>query len=169
MSCAVRIRSERAAGADIDAHGWFGETALFSLDEDAVRELIRHHVNLEARNDYGQTALIETVSGSIAEILIKAGSDINAKDKDGNPVRDADGNLQLRKRRLREAKPLQFIDDFKDVDPGLRAALLPPVLSSEGDETKDTTKWKDLFKKGAPRIVYAIVPVDCAGTRGQVR
>ncbi|MDB5584438.1 MAG: hypothetical protein JWR80_9614 [Bradyrhizobium sp.] len=90
------------------------------------------------------------------------------KDKDGNPLLDADGNLQLRKRRLREAKPLQFIDDFKDVDPGLRAALLPPVLSSEGDETKGTTKWKELFKKGAPRIVYAIVPVDCAGTRGQV-
>jgi ankyrin repeat protein len=72
-----------AAGADIDAHGWFGETALFSLDEDAVRKLIRHHVNLEARDDYGQTALIDTVSGSIAEILIRAGSDINAKDKDG--------------------------------------------------------------------------------------
>ena len=40
-------------------------------------------VNLEARDDYGQTALIDTVSGSIAEILIRAGSDINAKDKDG--------------------------------------------------------------------------------------
>jgi uncharacterized protein len=72
-----------AAGADIDAHGWFGETALFSLDEDAVRELIRHHVNLEARDNYGQTALIDTVSDSIAEILIRAGSDVNAKDKDG--------------------------------------------------------------------------------------
>ncbi len=71
------------AGADINAHGWFGETALFSLEEDAVRELIRHHVNLEARDDYGQTALIETVSASIAEILIRAGSDVNAKDKDG--------------------------------------------------------------------------------------
>ncbi len=54
---------------------------FFLSSEDAVRELIRHHVNLEARDDYGQTALIETVSGSIAEILIRAGSDINAKDK----------------------------------------------------------------------------------------
>jgi hypothetical protein len=35
--------------------------------EDAVRELIRHHINLEGRDNYGQTALIETVSDSIAE------------------------------------------------------------------------------------------------------
>lgn len=90
------------------------------------------------------------------------------KDKDGNPLRDADGNLQLRKQRLRETKPLQFVDDFKDIDPGLRAALLPPVLLNNGDEAKDATKWKELLKKAPPRILYAIVPVDCAGTRGQV-
>jgi TonB family protein len=82
------------AGADIDAHGWFGETALFSLEEDAVRELIRHHVDLEARDDDGQTALIETVSGSIADILIRAGSEVNAKDKNGETslIRAAENN-----------------------------------------------------------------------------
>ncbi|WP_439923634.1 hypothetical protein [Nitrobacter sp. JJSN] len=89
------------------------------------------------------------------------------KDKDG-PVRDAAGNLQLRKRRLREAKPLQFVDDLKEIDPGLRAAMLPPVLSTEVDETKETKKWKALVNPETTRIVYAIVPVDCAGTRGQV-
>jgi ankyrin repeat protein len=84
-----------AAGADINAHGWSGETALFSLEEDAVRELIRHRVDLEARDEYGQTALIETVSGSIAEILIQAGSDVNAKDKDGKTalIAAAENNL----------------------------------------------------------------------------
>ncbi|UPJ59729.1 hypothetical protein [Bradyrhizobium sp. 192] len=90
------------------------------------------------------------------------------KDKDGNPDRDADGNLQLRKRRLREAKPLQFVDDFKDIDPGLRAALLPPVLLNNGDEAKQAAKWKDVVDPDTTRIIYAIVPVDCAGTRGQV-
>jgi ankyrin repeat protein len=35
------------AGADIDARGWYGETALFSLEDDAVRELLRHHINIE--------------------------------------------------------------------------------------------------------------------------
>lgn len=82
------------AGADPDAHGWFGETALFSLDEDAVRELIRHHINLEARNNYGETALIDTVSGSIADILLRAGSDVNAQDKDGKTalIRAAENN-----------------------------------------------------------------------------
>jgi uncharacterized protein len=71
------------AGADINARGWNGETALFSLDEGVVREVIRHGANLEARDNYGRTALIETVSGSIAEILIAAGADVNAKDNDG--------------------------------------------------------------------------------------
>jgi hypothetical protein len=90
------------------------------------------------------------------------------KDKEGNPVRDADGNLQLRKRRLRETKPLQFVDDFKDVDPGLRAALLPPVLLNNGDETEQSVKWKGVVDPDTTRIIYAIVPVDCAGTRGEV-
>lgn len=71
------------AGADINARGWFGDTALFSLEDDAVRELVRHGINLEIRDNYGETALIETVSPSIAEILIKAGANVNARDKDG--------------------------------------------------------------------------------------
>jgi len=71
------------AGANINARGWDGETALFSLEDDAVQELIRHHINLEIRDNYGQTALIETVSGSIAERLIKAGANVNARDNDG--------------------------------------------------------------------------------------
>jgi ankyrin repeat protein len=77
----VRLLVE--AGANVNAHGWFGETALFSLDEDAVQELIRQHADLEARNEYGETALVETVSSSIADLLIKAGADVNSQDNDG--------------------------------------------------------------------------------------
>ena len=71
------------AGADIEVHGWFGDTALFSLEPDAIRELIRHHANLESRNEYGETALIATVSEVIAKLLIDAGANVNAKDEDG--------------------------------------------------------------------------------------
>lgn len=71
------------AGAHINAHGWFGQTALFSLEEDAVRELIVRHADIEARNEYGETPLIETVSGSIAKILIEAGANVNARDENG--------------------------------------------------------------------------------------
>jgi uncharacterized protein len=82
------------AGAHINARGWFGETALFSLEENAVRALIRRHADLEARNDFGETPLIETVSGSMADILIKAGADVNARDKDGKTalIRAAENN-----------------------------------------------------------------------------
>jgi len=71
------------AGADINVRGWDGETALFSLEDDAVRELIKHHINLEIRDNYGQTALIETVSDSTAELLINAGARLNAQDSGG--------------------------------------------------------------------------------------
>jgi ankyrin repeat protein len=67
------------AGANINARGWDGETALFSLEDDAVQELIRHHINLEVRDNYGDTALIETVSDSIAARLIKAGANVDAR------------------------------------------------------------------------------------------
>lgn len=77
------VRMLLDAGADINARGWDGETALFSLEDEAVEELLRHHVGLEIRDKYGETALIETVSDSIARLLIKAGANINAENKGG--------------------------------------------------------------------------------------
>lgn len=71
------------AGADINARGWDGETALFTLEDDAVQELLRHHINLEARDKDGETALRETVSDSIAELLINAGAKVNAENNRG--------------------------------------------------------------------------------------
>jgi ankyrin repeat protein len=81
-------------GAKINARGWDGETALFSLEDDAVRELLRHQVNLEVRDNYGETALIETVSPSIADLLIKAGASVNARDNKGETalIRAAENN-----------------------------------------------------------------------------
>ena len=69
----VVVRMLLDAGADINACGWDGETGLFSLEDDAVEELLRHHINLEIRDEHGETALIETVSDRIAALLIKAG------------------------------------------------------------------------------------------------
>jgi uncharacterized protein len=82
------------AGAHINARGWFGETALFSLEEDVVRELMVRHADIEARNDFGKTPLIETVEGSIAEVLIRAGANVNARDEDGKTalIRAAESN-----------------------------------------------------------------------------
>jgi len=71
------------AGATIDAQGWFGDTALFSLNKDAVQKLIDNRINLEIRDDSGETALVETVSASIAGLLIEAGANVNAQDNDG--------------------------------------------------------------------------------------
>jgi len=77
------VRQLIDAGADINVHGWFGNTALFSLEEDTVKELLAHHIDIEARNDREETALIDTVSEEIADLLIKGGANVNAVDKDG--------------------------------------------------------------------------------------
>jgi TonB family protein len=86
------------AGADINARGWDGETALFTLEDDAIEELIRHHINLELRNRYNETALVETVSGSVADLLIKAGADVNSRGHEGEtPLIMAAANNELDK------------------------------------------------------------------------
>lgn len=77
------VRMLLQAGADVNARGWTGETALFTLEDDALKELLRSHANLEARDEYGETALIETVSGRIAELLVNAGANVNAQNKEG--------------------------------------------------------------------------------------
>lgn len=98
------------AGADVNARGWEGETALFSLEDDAVRELIRHHINLEVRDNYGQTALIETVSDSIAELLITAGANVNAQDKDGKTalIQAAENNFVDKLKVLVKARGIRL-------------------------------------------------------------
>ena len=102
------------AGADLNAHGWDGETALFSLEDDAVRELLRHHVDIEARNDDGETALIETVSDTIADLLIKAGANVNAQDKDGRTalIKAAEMNHVAKLRVLVKAPAIRL--DHRD-------------------------------------------------------
>jgi len=98
------------AGAGINARGWDGETALFSLEDEAVRELLRHHIDIEARNNYGETALVETVSEDIADLLVKAGADVNAQDKDGRTAlfKSAQNNYVAKLRVLVKAPGIQL-------------------------------------------------------------
>jgi ankyrin repeat protein len=120
------------AGAHIDARGWFGETALFSLEESAVRELIRRHADLEARNDSGETPLIETVSGSIADILIKAGADVNARDKDGKTalIRAAESNYVDKLEVLVKAPGIRLEQRDSDGETALMRARAKNLASS---------------------------------------
>ena len=89
------------AGANINVRGLDGESALFSLEDDAVEELIRHHIDLEMRDKYNDTALTRTVSGSIAGLLIKAGADVNAHGYEGEtPLIMAAANNELDKLKV---------------------------------------------------------------------
>jgi hypothetical protein len=67
----------------MNAHGWDGETARFTVEDEAVEDLLRHHINLEIRDNHNETALVETVSRSAAELLIKAGAEANSRGHDG--------------------------------------------------------------------------------------
>lgn len=100
------------AGADVNARGWDGQTALFTIEDEAVEELIRHHINLEIRDNYNETALVETVSGSVAKLLIGAGADINSRGHDGEtPLIMAAANNELEKLKvLVKAKGIRLED-----------------------------------------------------------
>jgi TonB family protein len=122
------------AGACINARGWFGETALFSLEESAVRELIRRHADLEARDNFGETPLIETVSGAIADILIRAGADANARDKDGKTalIRAAESNYVDKLEVLVKAPGIRLEERDNDGETALmraRAKSLPASVA----------------------------------------
>jgi TonB family protein len=88
------VRMLVQAGADINSKGWSGETALFSLEDDAVKELLHYRIDVESRDQYGETALMETVSDRIADLLIRAGANVNAEDKKGQTalIRAAERN-----------------------------------------------------------------------------
>jgi uncharacterized protein len=72
-----------SAGANVNATNDNGETALFTLEDDAVKELLKTKINLNARDKYGETALGNTVSEDIAKMLVDAGADIELSDPHG--------------------------------------------------------------------------------------
>jgi TonB family protein len=122
------------AGADINARGWDGQSALFTVEDEAVEELIRHHINLEIRDNYNETALVETVSGSITEILIKAGADINSRGHDGEtPLIMAAANNELEKLKvLVKAKGIRL----EDRDDKGKTALMKATESHLNDSVR---------------------------------
>ncbi len=79
----IVIRLLLDAGANIGARDVDGETALFTLEEDAVHELISHKADVNARNNQRVTPLIKITSDAIAKMLIDAGADKNAADGQG--------------------------------------------------------------------------------------
>lgn len=53
------------------------------LDADALAAFISSGVNVDARNEAKQTALMQTSSADVMQALIKAGADVNARDAEG--------------------------------------------------------------------------------------
>jgi len=84
------------AGADISARDADGETALFTLDEDAVRELLARKIDIHIRNAAGATALMAATSDSITRMLVGAGAQVDATNAQGRTalmLAAADGDL----------------------------------------------------------------------------
>ena len=80
------------AGADVNASG--GMPLLWAVKYarlDNMALLIEAGADVNARNDDGNTPLIEAVSGyyinlEVVSLLIKAGADVNVQDNDGNTL-----------------------------------------------------------------------------------
>ncbi len=83
-------------GINVKQRAKNGETPLFNLNmrADAVKSMIEKGVDVNAANNVGLTALMRFVSFSeksrdcsdIIQLLIKAGADVSAKDKNGKSV-----------------------------------------------------------------------------------
>jgi ankyrin repeat protein len=111
-------RAALDAGADANAVNDHGDTMLqeaASKSPEMVKLLLDHHANVDARDSSGGTALLQCAlyastgfydATAVAEVLIAAGADVNARTKDGlTPLGAADAsdgaNLQPLKDLLR--------------------------------------------------------------------
>jgi len=70
-------------GADVNAHGVWGRTALFFAanngDARLVRFLLDHHADVNARDDNQLTPLIQSIkSVEVIQLLLAHGADLNA-------------------------------------------------------------------------------------------
>lgn len=92
-----QIDEQRGAGMTIGFYGGAGSVligASSSGNPDVVREILKHHPNLEVRDRQGNTALIaasednsnapESERADCVRLLVEAGADVNAKNTLGN-------------------------------------------------------------------------------------
>ena len=77
------VRLLIGAGASVDDANDEGENALFTIYEEAVRELIKTRIDINARNNDGETPLIATVSSEVAAVLVRAGANPDLTDPNG--------------------------------------------------------------------------------------
>lgn len=92
---AALVQAAVAAGADLKLLNRFGSTALmgpaYRGHVEVVRVLLGTSIDLQHVNDLGWTALLETIAlgqdgprhRQVLELLIAAGSDLQARDRDG--------------------------------------------------------------------------------------
>lgn len=79
-----------SCGADVDARGEYGETALHNAASGGAAEvaevLLGHGADVRAKDKYGETALHKVASGcaaEVVEVLLRYGADVHAKDNYG--------------------------------------------------------------------------------------
>ena len=77
------VRMLIAAGANVNSKDREGQNALFTIEEDALAELLKTKIDLNARDNWGETALASSVSYTLTRLLIKAGADPEIADKNG--------------------------------------------------------------------------------------
>lgn len=71
-----------AAGADVNAKGHYGETALMHAPTDQqTKLLIDAGADVNAKSNCGETALMHATTAEQTKLLIAAGADINARSK----------------------------------------------------------------------------------------
>jgi ankyrin repeat protein len=120
-----RVRELLKQGADVNTRGdEHKETPLMLAvkfaDADMVRLLLEGGAEVDARNDWGRTALFYApVSSQVFGELIRAGSDIRARDGEGNTIL---------MRKVSESASLADVEELLKLG-------IDPSVRNEGEET----------------------------------
>ena len=117
------VRSALRAGADVNARGPGGDTALILAAingrANVIPLLLKAGADVNARDKDGMTPLMSAVGvygrAAVIPLLLKAGADVNARDKDGNTARDLAAGKS-------KSEIISLLDDWKASHSGTAVA-----------------------------------------------
>ncbi len=132
-----RVRELLKQGADVNSRDReHNETALLLAakfaDAEMVRLLLDAGAEIDARDDWGRTALFVTsVTSEVFEVLLDAGANIHARDKEGHTIL---------MRKVSESASLS------DVEKLLQLGVDPSVRTEDGESALEMAENLGLLK-----------------------
>jgi len=83
------VRLLADAGVDVNARDEDGDTPLHVLRQaDVVEELLKRGADVNARNNWGEAPIFHALTGDVMRVMIRHGADLTIRDKRGETALD---------------------------------------------------------------------------------